>query len=189
MDLTDALSDMADIHLPAEPGFWPLAPGWWVLAILLLALLIYGGYRLHKRMQVHRRYRSALHELDNCHARLQANAAAGGPDMEQRLIYVNEVNSVLRRVALLHFEQSHVAGLSGQAWVDFIRHHDHASRLTPELAGALAEGRFAPRCDVDTEALHRMARDWIRHLYMAKIKPGTSSDTTNPTRTTADHHA
>ena len=195
MDLTDALSDMADIHLPAEPGFWPLAPGWWVLAALLLALLIYGAWRLQKRLQLQRRYRSALRELDKCLAALQASAGPDGPSMEQRLIYVNDVNGVLRRVALLHFDQHRVAGLSGQAWVAFIKQYDRASRLTPALAGALAEGRFAPRCDVDTQALHDMARSWIRHLYLARINPGaattsdTAHDTTNPTSAAADHHA
>tara|TARA_R100001039_G_scaffold31155_1_gene23450 strand:- start:8995 stop:9537 length:543 start_codon:yes stop_codon:yes gene_type:complete len=180
---------MADIHLPAEPGIWPLAPGWWVLAALLLALLIYGAWRLHQRLQLHRRYRSALRELDKCLAALQANAGAEGPSMEQRLGYVNDVNSVLRRVALLHFEQSRVAGLSGQDWVAFIRQHDRAGRLTPALASALAEGRFAPRCDVDTQALHGMARDWIKNLYLSKIKPSAISRPSTPTRTTADHHA
>lgn len=193
MDFADALSDMADIHLPAEPGFWPLAPGWWVLAALLLALLVYGAYRLQKRLQLHRRYRSALRELDKCLASLQARAGHNGATMEQRLIYVNEVNSVLRRVALLHFAHDRVAGLSGQAWVAFIKQHDRAGRLTPELAGALAEGRFAPRCDVDTQALHVMARDWIKNLYMARIKPDaaaeTAPETTTRTRPTADHHA
>lgn len=197
MDFADALTDMADIHLPAEPGFWPLAPGWWVLAALLLALLMYGAYRLHLRLQLHRRYRSAQRELDKCLASLQASAGADGPDMEQRLIYVNQVNSVLRRVALLHFEQGRVAGLNGQAWVAFIKQHDRAGRLTPELASALAEGRFAPRCDVDTQALHQMASAWIKNLYLAKIKPDAAPDTdtdstpqsTTQTRTTADHHA
>ncbi len=193
MDFADALSDMADIHLPAEPGFWPLAPGWWLLAALLLALLIYGAWRLHLRLQLHRRYRSALRELDKCLAALQASAGPDGPTMEQRLAYVNDVNSVLRRVALLHFEQSRVASLSGQAWVEFIRQHDRAGRLTPELASALAEGRFAPRCDVDTQALHRMAGDWIKNLYMTRIKPGPAADaaaeSSTQTRTTADHHA
>jgi len=193
MDFADALSEMADIHLPAEPGFWPLAPGWWVLAALLLALLAYGVWRLHQRLQLHRRYRSALHELDKCQAALQASAGPDGPTMAQRLSYVNDVNSVLRRVALLHFEQSRVAGLSGQAWVAFIKQHDRAGRLTPELASALAEGRFAPRCDVDTQALHRMAGDWIRHLYMSRVKsrakPGSATEPSTTTRTTADHHA
>jgi hypothetical protein len=31
---------LRDIHLPAEPAWWPPAPGWWALAVI--ALLIMG---------------------------------------------------------------------------------------------------------------------------------------------------
>lgn len=187
MDFADALSDMADIHLPEQVSYWPPAPGWWVLAALLLALVIYGIWRMQKRWQLQRRYQNAIRELDKCRAQLEAKGGADGNTMDERLVYVNEVNSVLRRVALIHFDQSTVAGLSGQAWVAFLQQHDRTGRLTPDLANALAEGRFAPRCDVDTAALHIMARDWIKNLYMTRIKK--SSDTATPTRATADHHA
>lgn len=188
MDIADALSQLADIHLPQQPGFWPPAPGWWLLAVLLLALAAYSIWRGLQRWRLQRRYKSAIGELEKCRAQLLSAAQAGTPDMAQRLSYVNDVNSVLRRVALLHFSHETVAGLSGNAWVDFMREHDHSQRLTPELAQALAEGRFARQYDVDTDALHTMARDWIKNLYMARIKPGAT--TNEPTTSAAvDNHA
>ena len=29
---------LRDLHLPAEVGWWPLAPGWWVLIAIVAAL-------------------------------------------------------------------------------------------------------------------------------------------------------
>ena len=34
-------SKLADIHLPEAIGFWPVAPGWWiVLALMILAIFL-----------------------------------------------------------------------------------------------------------------------------------------------------
>lgn len=191
MDIADALSQLADIHLPQQPGYWPLAPGWWVLILLLLALAGYGAWRGLQRWRLQRRYKSAFNELEKCKTRLHSATQGAEPDMTQRLSYVNDVNSVLRRVALQHFSQQAVAGLSGKNWVAFMQQHDRSGRLTGDLAQVLAEGRFAPTCDVDTHELHAMAHHWIKNLYMARIKPNTSNinSTTSTTSAAVDHHA
>jgi hypothetical protein len=181
MDIAEALSQLADIYAPSQPGWWPLAPAWWLLLAVLLALAAYGLFKLVKRLHLQRRLSHAVAELDKCLARLQAG---GSGDMAQRLVYVNEVNSVLRRVALAHFPRTQVAGLSGQAWVEFLRERDTQGELTPNLALALAQGRFAPSCDIDTQALHSMARSWIKGLYMARIDTEP-----RPTSTATEHHA
>lgn len=185
MDFSDALSELADIRMPGEVSWWPLAPGWWVLLAVLVALAIYGGWRLQKRLALQRRLGGAVSELSKARQTLMQ---AGEDNMEQRLIYVNSVNAVLRRVAMLHLGHNSVASLSGQQWTDFLREHDKAGLLTPQLAEVLAQGRFAPRCDVNADALERMAREWIKNLYMARIGPNNNSDT-HKTSAAAQHHA
>ncbi|MEM7564901.1 MAG: DUF4381 domain-containing protein, partial [Pseudomonadota bacterium] len=32
--------DLRDIHLPSESLWWPPAPGWWVLAFLILVVAV-----------------------------------------------------------------------------------------------------------------------------------------------------
>jgi hypothetical protein len=185
MDFSDALSELADIRMPGEVSWWPLAPGWWVLGAVLLALAIYGVWRMQQRLTLQRRLGGAISELSKARQTLRTS---GEDDMSQRLIYVNQVNAVLRRVAMLQLSNNAAAGLSGQAWVNFLRNHDKARLLTPELADVLSQGRFAPRCDVDADALERMAREWIKNLYMARIEADTQSDKNN-TGTAAEHHA
>ncbi|TFH72334.1 DUF4381 domain-containing protein [Gammaproteobacteria bacterium LSUCC0112] len=187
MDIADALSELADIHMPGEVSYWPLAAGWWVLAALLLALAIYGAWRLQKRLTLQKRLNAATSELANARQLLKA---AGESDMANRLVFVNNVNAVLRRVALLHLEHKAVAGLSGQAWVSLLRQHDKAGLLDAELAQVLAQGRFAPRCDVDADALERMAREWIKNLYLAKLDTASTTEPhKNKTSAAADNHA
>lgn len=52
MNPQDPLSQLRDIHLPATGGFWPPAPGWWLLALILLLSLAGLCWLLHRR---HRR--------------------------------------------------------------------------------------------------------------------------------------
>lgn len=163
MDFTDALSELADIHMPGDISWWPLAPGWWILAVLLLAAVAFSSWRLQQRTRLQRRLGGALSELDRARAILTTG------DADADLQYVNQVNAVLRRVALLHLDAERVAGLSGQAWVDFLRSHDRAGLLNTELASVLAQGRFARRCNVNADELERMARAWIKNLYIARI--------------------
>lgn len=185
MDFSDALSELADIRVPGEISWWPLAPGWWVLLAVLVALAVYGAWRMQKRLILQRRLGGAVNEVTKAR---KALSVAGENNMDQRLIYVNTVNAVLRRVAMMHFDHNSVAGLSGQQWINFLREHDKAGLLTPELAEVLSQGRFAPRCDVDADALEHMAREWIKNLYMTRIESNKNPDK-NKTSAAAQHHA
>lgn len=168
MDSEELLAQLADIHLPQPVGFWPPAPGWWVLA---LAILILGYFLVRKYLRysrLHKVCNHALAELERCYASL----AAAGADESHKLRYINEVNSVLRRVALVHYPHAAIASLDGSAWVDFIREKGESSAMTDEIAAALSFGRFQKRCDVDVDALHHFGRDWISSLY---LRPQTQS--------------
>ena len=180
MDSADPLSQLADIHLPAEIGFWPPAPGWWVLLVLVLAATAYASFRLLQLWQRKRRCAFALAELEKCYANYHKKHADSA-ETDGKLDLVNDVNAVLRRVALKHFPESQVASLGGQQWVRFIREHSNAKLLDDELATALAQGRFARQCDVDTQKLHNMAQQWIKGFYLAKLVP------TQPTTTATEH--
>lgn len=165
MDSEELLSQLADIHLPEPVSFWPPAPGWWVLAVLLLIAVALLVRHLMKLLEKQKICQYALAELDRC---LQHLSDSGADQDAARLHYINEVNSVLRRVALVHFPRSNVASLGGAAWVDFIREKGDSSLLDEDLAKALSHGRFQPRCDVDADALNALGHAWVRSLYLQK---------------------
>jgi len=168
MDSEELLAQLADIHLPAEVSYWPPAPGWWVLALLLLGS---GFYLIHRIMQLRNLRlvcKHALAELDTCYQRF---TGAEDDDLGTlRLRYVNEFNSVIRRVALVHFPQANVASLGGDAWVDFIRQKGDSSGLNDEIAAALSFGRFQTQCDVDVDAMNSLGQTWITSLYLGNQK-------------------
>ena len=162
MDSEDLLERLADIHLPVEISYWPPAPGWWVLALLLIAGAVFLTIRFIKFRNLQQVCRHALIELENCYQRLSSDST------DNQLRYVNEVNSVMRRVALVHFPQANVASLGGDAWVDFIRQKGDSSGLNEEIAAALSFGRFQTHCEVDVDAMNNLGQAWITSLYLGK---------------------
>lgn len=169
VDPSDPLSQLADIRLPEDIGLWPLAPGWWLLAVLAIALTVYALIILSRFLHKKRVVRYARGQLDRCLADREAASKTGIDDNSANLDYVNAVNAVLRRVALVHYPHEHVASLNGDRWLTFLRENGDANLLDERTANALAHGRFAPRCEVDPPTLHAMARQWINSLYDARI--------------------
>ena len=61
------LAGLKDIHLPPEPGLWPLAPGWWVVIILLaagLALSLWWAIRCYRSRRYRREALAHLREME-----------------------------------------------------------------------------------------------------------------------------
>lgn len=181
MDSAELLAQLADIHLPEPVSFWPPAIGWWILAAIALLLLVLAVRRLAAMRRQQKICQYAVAELQRCYdAFSQADPAL----VEQaRLDYVNQFNTVVRRVALVHYPQSNVASLDGAQWVDFIRQKGESSLMTEEIAAALQFGRFQKRCDVDVDAMQRFGQQWVESLYKGGKKsedeaaaPGISSD-------------
>jgi hypothetical protein len=177
MDSAELLAQLADIHLPEPISYWPPAPGWWLLVLLVIILMSWLAVKAWHAHRLRQICAHALHELDTAyHHYLQAES----PDRDQqnaaRLLFLNEFNAVLRRVSLWHFPNSGVASLGGAAWVDFIREKGESSLLTDEIADALAQGRFMTRCDVNTEQLYRFGESWIGSLYREQRRSATSRE-------------
>jgi hypothetical protein len=100
------------LHLPEPVGWWPLAPGWWVLiAILVVAagLLVRAWLKRRARSAARRK---ALRQLEESRS---AYAYHGNP-----VLLGTEVSELLRRTMLAYAPRSEVAGLTGDAWLAWL---------------------------------------------------------------------
>jgi hypothetical protein len=102
-----SLSNLHDVALPAPVDLWPLAPGWYVVAVVTSALslyLIWRGWQSWRR----NRYRGqALRELE----RIRQRAEGRGLD---------DVPVLLKRAALSAWPREQVAALTGPDWYRFL---------------------------------------------------------------------
>lgn len=103
---------LRDLHLPEPVGLWPLAPGWWVLIALSLALAGWGLWRLFLRWRRGSARRAALAEL----ARLDRAYAEDG----DAAALVRGLSSLTRRAMLAYAPRQQVAGLTGREWLAWL---------------------------------------------------------------------
>lgn len=189
MDSANPLSQLADIHLPEPVGFWPPAPGWWILFFLLCALLYWAARRYYANWKLQRARSFAMRELDKCLETFRAASRNIAPDgvASLKLNLVSDINAVLRRVAMKNFGNENFASLGGAAWIAFLRNHGDTSLLDDSLAFTLSEGRFAKQWDVDEQRLYQMAQQWIGSVYLARITPEKPSNNASAETPVSDH--
>lgn len=146
------LSQLRDIHGAAGPGWWPPAWGWWVLAVLVAAVVVMAlryGYRRWLIMCRRRRLMAALKTIVN-----DISPA------EKPHEYLSRLNRLFRVVALQAFPDTACARLQGVEWVRFIR-SKLPRRLPTDGLAALANGPYEPSPDFDAQALNKLARVWV----------------------------
>ena len=152
----DLLNALRDIREPAAPGFWPPAPGWWLLAVLLLATAILCGYFAWRRSSRQRPIRRALEELE-----IWRTHAAASNDTEA----ASALAELLKRAALARYPRATVARLSGDAWLAFLDQSGDTDLFSKGAGRALGDLRYARAVEVDADALTALARHWLlRHL-------------------------
>lgn len=103
---------LRDLQLPAEIGWWPPAPGWWLLIGLagvgLLALIVH----LRKARAFNAARRHALRTLDEYAGDYRRH--------RNPVVLATQVSALLRRVMLAYVPRSEVAGLTGDDWLEWL---------------------------------------------------------------------
>jgi len=101
-----------DLHLPQPVGWWPLAPGWWILtaiAVLGLAWLLVRALRRYRRGRARR---FALRELKRLEARYERG--------DNIVTLSREMSELVRRAMLAYAPRADVAGLTGDDWLRWL---------------------------------------------------------------------
>ena len=151
----DPLADLRDIHLPADPSWWPPAIGWWLAAgLLALIIVLLIMFVRHRRAQTAPR-RHALSMLE----KIQAIAV----DEEHVQPCVQELSRLMRRVVLRRYPRVQAAGLIGDAWLEFLDDTGTTNQFTHGPGRVLAHGPYTPSSDADISKLTQLIAQWIKN--------------------------
>jgi hypothetical protein len=148
-----------EVILPDTVSWWPVAPGWQVLGLVLVVLLLVKVAGLIKRWWHNRYRREALRQL----ASIKHQA---GMDLHD---IVAVLPHYLKVTALQAYPRTQVASLSGSEWLTFLDAHCKGASFTSGVGKKMTSVAYLPReqwqlSDQDSNTLISMSLHWIaRH--------------------------
>jgi len=145
---------LRDIHLPEVVGWWPPAPGWWLVVGILLFAMGFAWW-WQRRYRARRANRAAMRLLDDA----AAQAAS------QPLLAVQAVSVALRRFVMTTGEQAEAAAaLTDDAWLAFLDSRWDQDAFSRGAGRILVAAPYMPAERVErgaVEALLELARQWL----------------------------
>lgn len=151
MNPQDPLAQLRDIQLPATGGWWPPAPGWWLVTLLAIAAVAVLAWLWHRQRQKHRWKRSALQELQQ----LEHSARTSQE-------WFSALNALLKRVARRSYPDKHPEAMTGQQWINFLLETAPKDRIASRpVVEAMVASAWQPHPGAQTEQALNFARTWL----------------------------
>ncbi len=148
---------LRDIHLPASPDIWPPAPGWWILATLLLFLCGWALFKYLRHQRCQREQQAVLANLIPIEKKL-----LNKPDNQ----VLAELNVLLRQLALMHYPHTQIASLNGKQWLQFLDHAGQTNQFTQGVGHILADAPYRTNdatllTKKQVKALIKLVKEWV----------------------------
>ena len=154
---SDPLQQLRDVHMPADPSWWPPAPGWWVLGVLLVFLLLWA-YRKYRSVQQRRvPIRMAQSLLGELYGHYQRGSLSA-------MDFLQQSNELLKRLLVPALGHQRFARLSGDAWLEQLDQLSRSDAFTNGPGRVLGNERFRADPEVDVDALHQQLQRTLKKV-------------------------
>lgn len=155
--MPDFPQTLSDIHLPDPISGWPLAPGWWLLTLLLPIIAWLTGRWLRRHQRDPKRL--ALYQLTT----LEKDAIMSASDKGKG------VSILLRRACITVYGRPETARLTGEPWLDFLDQGLEERPFSQGVGRVLLDAPYRPDFQGDLTPLFALCRRWLKHLPAARL--------------------
>lgn len=149
----EALAQLKDIHLPEAVGWWPPAPGWYGVMVVIFGLIVLITLLAYRRYLNAQAKKQAL-------VLLKTYIVQYEKDRNTQLMSAR-VSELLKRVALVYFPRHQVASIHGQEWIDFLSKTGKKIDFEP-VKTMLLDLPFKPNDKTNLDPLLIRAKLWIQ---------------------------
>jgi hypothetical protein len=153
----DLLQQLKDIHLPADPTWWPPAPGWW----LLLAAAVIAALWLARRLQQAIKQRRPIWEARRLYKTLHETYENGQIDAAT---YLHEANELLKRLFVHGLHDDPARKANDAAWLQRLDTTVGSTEFTEGPGRQLGNQRFRPVPEADPDALHPLLTRLLKEV-------------------------
>lgn len=143
---------LAPLHLPAEPGLWPIAWGWWACAAIIILSVIIALIAASRYKKRRLAKKAALRLL------------AQNSTKQQGQKKVATANDLLRQVCLSYYPRPMLASLHGERWYRFLDEQHPSKKAnfqTNQQQWQVALYQKQPVTEELADQLYKQVEDWI----------------------------
>lgn len=147
--------ELRDIHLPPDPSWFPPAPGWWIVAALLIAVLAWLFLLARKRVRKQRWLGALQAEV----ARIASDHDTHNDPRQTSAA----VSQLLRRAALRL--DSRAAAYQGDEWLAWLDARGNTSDFMSGPGNVLVDAPWKRAPEVDVDGLLMATRHWLARAF------------------------
>ncbi len=149
---TDPFSALNDIQLPADPGLWPPAPGWWIVALVCILLFIISARAAIRHSEKKRPVKALIRQL--CELNIDYDDISGS---------LFRISRLVRRYAIHRFGREAVSPLQGEAWISLLDTTTAGGTgFSNGYGKILGTGMYQDKIDTDPDELRKFLLCWAR---------------------------
>ena len=156
------IQNLKDIHLPQAISWWPLAPFWYFILLLITLILSWVTWRYIKRKHQLKYIIQAQHKLNQIN-KGPHNAAAAG-----------EITYLLKQICIIYFPREQTAALQGTAWLEFLDDCIGFKDFTTHGSLLLTSAYQPAETTIDLIPIIKLTNDWLitlrRHIKKNKAR-------------------
>lgn len=152
MDKTAPTLELRDIHVPTDPGYWPLAPGWWAIIIIALILAYFLFKKIEKMRQINKVNKLMQQELFT----IRESYSKHNDKHKLAIDISNLLNRFVRHV----LGDSNASSLTGNDWISYLNSRVQ-TQVFDDFKNELTKAQYSRKVDFDASRLFATVKNYF----------------------------